>query len=70
MFEPRTMTLEVECVSCKKTTKLYVRDVDYSVWVRGYGLVQNVFPYLSAGERELLISQICDDCWNRMFRDE
>lgn len=33
-------------------------------------MIEDAFPHLTASERELLISQTCDDCWNRMFRDE
>ena len=33
-------------------------------------LVQDAFPYLSADEREMLISGICPTCWNDTFFDE
>jgi hypothetical protein len=32
--------------------------------------VQDAFPDLSAGDREMLLTGTHDDCWNRMFPDE
>jgi hypothetical protein len=31
---------------------------------------QSAFPYLSAAEREFLISGICPNCWDLMFSAE
>ena len=58
----------VSCrMCCKKTTLLVSReDLDiYSSPNRPH--VQDIFPYLSPAERELLISGICPDCWDSMF---
>lgn len=30
--------------------------------------VQDIFPYLSADVRELLISNTCAECWDKMFQ--
>jgi hypothetical protein len=39
---------------------------DYLDWQNGV-LAQVAFPYLSANEREALISGICPTCWEKMF---
>jgi hypothetical protein len=31
--------------------------------------IQDAMPYLSKGERELLISGTCDECFDKMFGD-
>ena len=30
-------------------------------------LIQDAFPYLTDGQRELMISNTCDTCWNKFF---
>ena len=39
---------------------------DYEAWENGK-LIQDVMPYLSADEREVLISGICGPCFDKMF---
>jgi hypothetical protein len=29
--------------------------------------IQRAFPYLTADEREVMLSGICPECWERMF---
>lgn len=39
---------------------------DYYAFQHGT-FAQDAFPYLTADQRELLISQTCGNCFNRMF---
>ena len=59
----------VQCRRCGSIIELKVREEDFNRWNSG-GHVQNYFPYLDAGQRELLISKVCDDCFNEMFAEE
>ena len=43
--------------------------MDYLDWSEGE-LVQIAFPYLSAEERETLISGICPKCWDETFGED
>lgn len=64
-------TLEVTCTICKQPQKLIVKTKDLKVYQspkRPH--VQVIFPYLKAAERELLISGICDTCWNKWLAGE
>ena len=36
-------------------------------WVSGDKYIQEALPYLTAAERELLISKTCDKCWKKMY---
>ena len=54
------------CRHCQKDHKLMVNMEDVASWQAGE-YIQDAMPYLSAGERELLISGTCDDCWEKMF---
>lgn len=56
----------VSCPFCEKAHEIYVNDIDYLDWQDGM-LAQEAFPYLSADEREMLISGICKKCWEEMF---
>ena len=54
------------CPFCGHANEVEVNDADYWDWQDGT-LVQDAFPYLNAGEREMLISGICPTCWDSMF---
>ena len=58
--------LELQCKYCDYEEILYVPKSDYDAWHNG-ALIQEVFDYLSAGQRELMISGTCDTCWNKFF---
>lgn len=62
--------INTTCPFCGKTTPVQIRRVaDYNAWQNG-ALAQDAFPYLSADEREMLISGICPKCWERTFDEE
>lgn len=57
------------CPQCGCDNKVRVFKDDLVKWENG-ALAQDAFPYLSADEREMLISGICPKCWAEMFSDE
>ena len=64
------VTIKTMCPFCGKVQEVLVYDDDYfNWWSRGLS-VQEAFPYLTAAERELLISGICEDCWEDLFGEE
>lgn len=60
------MIFEKKCYHCKNTVELQVLKTDFIAYQNG-AFVQDAFPYLSDGDRELLISGICSDCFDMMF---
>ena len=60
------ITLTTYCPFCGEANYVLVREEDYIAWQNGE-LAQRAFPYLSADEREMLISGICPTCWDSMF---
>ena len=54
------------CPFCHEAHEVAVNEMDYLDWQDGK-LAQDAFPYLSASDREMLITGICEDCWNGMF---
>jgi len=57
------------CMFCNTTHEFKVRSMDVERLNSGEH-IQNCMPYLSAGERELLISGICEPCFDSTFDDE
>ena len=58
-----------QCPFCGHGNEVEVNEADYWDWDDGV-LAQDAFPYLSASEREMLISGICNQCWDKMFRED
>ena len=65
----RDLFINVQCRCCKNVLPLDVNLIDFVFWKNGMP-IQNAMPYLSAGERELLISGTCEPCFDRMFSSE
>lgn len=62
--------VKTKCPFCHKYHLVEVDIKDFYAWHDGEKLVQDAFPYLSANEREMLISGICPTCWDKMFPPE
>lgn len=60
-------TIEVQCRSCGEMKQVVCDPQDMQKWKDGEGYIQDVLHYLSAGDRELLLSSTCDDCFQKMF---
>lgn len=60
--------LRIECGWCGDVYEVVVNKEDWEAYTRGTH-VQNAFPYLSATERELILSQTCGECWDKMFKE-
>ena len=46
-----------------------VKMVDLAAYEDG-ALIQDAFPYLTSGQRELILTGISDEMWGNMFDDE
>lgn len=64
-----TTDIETDCPFCNKHYTFTVQRKDYVKYKRGMH-VQEAFPYLDEEKRELLISNICPECWGKMFDKE
>lgn len=65
----KEVTIVTVCPFCGHANEVAVNEADYWDWQDG-ALVQDAFPYLTADEREMLISGICPTCWAETFGDE
>ena len=62
------ISIKTTCPICNKEHIVNVQEKDWDNYKNNNELVQNAFPYLTADERELLITGICNDCWNNFIK--
>ena len=62
-------TIKGTCPSCGKEWELEVEEKDYIDFKKNGKLAQCAFPYLTPEKRELIISGICNKCWDIIFNE-
>ena len=60
------MTISCSCPFCGAISQVEVKEKDWDSYQKG-ALAQRAFPYLSATDREIIISHICPKCQERIF---
>jgi hypothetical protein len=65
----RKRVFSVRCKGCKKVYSMTVSEDGYQKWRSGV-LIQKALPELNADQRELLISQTCGSCWEKLFSED
>lgn len=60
--DSKNVIVEIQCVSCRKTVEIKAPIAGIKARENG-ALIQNAFPFMSASDREMFISQICDECF-------
>lgn len=61
-----TITIPKVCIECKAHIRVVVDSFGYSKWIRGTP-VQIAFPELDVDKRELLVSNMCGKCFDKLF---
>lgn len=59
----------VICRMCSKRYTFMIDPEDYFAFQHGT-FAQDAFPYLSAAEREMMISQTCGPCFDKLFPED
>lgn len=62
-----TGLVEVKCVSCGTPHIVIVPAARYRLWATGQARIQDALPDLTDDERELLKTNICPVCWDKLF---
>ena len=62
----KDLIVEMFCPLCGKKHFVHTREKDFLIWRKGVS-IQKAMPYLSAEEREQLISEICPNCQKKIF---
>ena len=66
-FSERDKTFHVVCRLCSTDYSILLNEQDLDDWIEGKAYIQDVLDYLTAAERELLISGTCDKCWKTLY---
>lgn len=61
------MKIKVECQYCGNKYLLDISEDQYNKLVEGKELIQNIIPEVDPGIREIFISGVCPDCWDKTF---
>lgn len=72
MPRERDFVVRVTCRMCDEEFELKVYEEDFNEYAYSPQRrhIQDIFPYLTPAERELLISQVCEMCWNELFDND
>lgn len=60
------LTIVAVCRRCRQDESIDVGIMDYALW-KGGAYIQEAMPYLTADQREILMSGTCGGCFDRMF---
>ena len=63
------MTVSIKCKECGKEYKFDITKEQYNKYISGEYLITDIFPEISSELREMFISRICPDCWNKIFSE-
>lgn len=63
----RSFVLDAKCWRCGVTTSIILNKEDLVDWMNGSAPIEKTLYYLSANERELLISNTCGSCFDSLF---
>jgi hypothetical protein len=63
---PGQYMVKTTCPHCMQVTSVTVDREGYDRWKAGE-LIQRALPNLSADEREMLMTGICPNCWDKIF---
>ena len=69
MIATNKKPMTITCGMCSAEHVILVNPEDILAWQCG-DYIQDVLAYLTAAERELLISQTCDSCWKSMYGED
>jgi hypothetical protein len=58
------------CPVCGSSTVMFVDEIAYERWQSREILIQQAFPDMSLGERELIKTGFHPACWDSLFTEE
>lgn len=61
---------ECTCPECGKHQECIVKLEDFNNYKQGNLNIGRAFPYLTAAEREIFLTGLCNDCWEKLMGEE
>jgi hypothetical protein len=68
-YDTATGEILVLCRQCKIVKRVEATRKQVSDWAEG-GLIQVVMRHLRAGDRELLVSGVCEPCFDKLWEED
>jgi hypothetical protein len=65
----RSHVVDTKCWRCGVVSCVILNKQDFLDWLSGSGSIEDILDYLSADERELLLSNTCGRCFDSLFED-
>lgn len=62
--------MKIQCCKCHKLVEIPITESQLIDWYNSGEFIQNYFPELTPEQREMILSQICDDCWTKLFPED
>lgn len=59
--------LEIKCSMCKEKHRIVVETSDWNRYEDTEEHIQDIFPYLNADQREMIISGVCGACFDALY---
>lgn len=66
-FNNRSDIFHVWCKHCGAEYSIILDERDFDAWQNGDAYIQEALHYLTPAERELLISETCNECWEKFY---
>ena len=63
----RRIVVIAQCSMCEQVHYIVVPKRDYTRWMRGKAVIQDAMPYMHPDVRELMLSGVCGECFDKMF---
>jgi len=52
------------------TLDIPISEEEYRAWLTSSALIQDVFPHLTASQREFIMTGYTENDWNTIFKDD
>jgi hypothetical protein len=70
MIRLPTITISKNCIQCNTLVEFDVKAEDYDLWVDKIEFIEDALWYIPADKREMLLSGVCGNCWNKLFEED
>jgi hypothetical protein len=63
------MDIKIDCRRCGEAIDVPITKEQFAAWQAGE-YIQRAAPNLTPGQREMLISRTCDECFDELFGED
>lgn len=65
---PKMVGTTFWCISCNNHVNIIATEKQWEQYRNGVKKIQDVFPELTPDEREIMITGMCGDCFDNIFK--